>query len=290
MGEFLTYLTTGLTNGAIYALVALGFTLIYTSTRIFNFAQGAFVMVAAMAAAVLTASGLSIVAVLPILLAGAVVFGVVFEQLAIRPLVSRGAPPVMAFVSTLAIALILTELAARLWGTQERSIPELVSGPPLRVLDAAITLQTLVLWGVAALIAVAVAIVYYRTRLGVQIRAVGRDPYAATLSGISGPRIVLATVVASALISALAAWAYGPLIAVSAAIGLNLAIKGFIAAILGGMGNPFGAYIGGFGLGILESFAAGYISTTLASVIAFVAVLAVLTARPLGIIREQAAA
>src|SRR5690606_35224353 len=101
----------------VYALVALGFTLIYTSTRVFNFAQGDFVMVAAMCAAALTAGGVSILLALPILLVGAVVFGLVFERIAIRPLVVRGAPPVMAFVSTLAVALVLTELAARIFGT-----------------------------------------------------------------------------------------------------------------------------------------------------------------------------
>lgn len=287
VSNLLSYLVSGLTNGAVYALVGVGFTLVYTVTRVFNFATGAFVMLPALTAAVLAQSGMSPWTILPILLGGGAVFGVAFELIAIRPVTGRGAPPVMGFISTLAVAIFLDEGASKIFGTGERSIPTLFDFKPVVVLGAAISAQIIVLWVACAIVAAVVGFIYYRTRAGVELRAVGRDRFAAELSGISVQRVIVIAILMAAVIGAIAAWSFGPLIAVSASMGLSLSINGFIAAILGGTGNPFGAFAGGFGLGLLQSLAGGYISTSLASVIAFIAVLVILAIRPLGLIKEK---
>ena len=292
LAEFLQFAFSGLTVGAIYALVALGFTLIYNSSDVINFAQGEFVMLGGMVTVFTAAAGvpLSLAALLAILVAMAV--GLLLHRLAIEP--ARGASPVTLIIITIGASILLRGLAATFFDKNYHSLPPFVSGEPLLIGGAALLPQSLVVMLGVALVVVALWVFLTRTLSGKAMLATAANRLAARLVGINTSTIVGRSFMISAAIGAFGGILAAPITLTNYDIGTMLALKGFAAAMLGGMGNPLGAVVGGLVLGLLEAFAASYLSLLTGGafgaeykdIFAFSVLILILIFRPKGLLGE----
>jgi len=301
---FLQQVANGLTLGSIYALVALGYTLVYGILGLINFAHGEVVMVGALTALAaskfLLAAALppAVVFVLAFLLAAAVcmALGVVIERIAYRPL--RNAPRLAPLITAIGVSIILQQLAMMLWGRSYHAMPQLLPETAFVLGGVQITMIQLVIIGVAGLTMAALLVLVNRTRLGRAMRATAESPSIAALMGVDANRII---VLAFLIGSALAALA-GMLVASNYGIahynmGFMLGLKAFTAAVLGGIGNLAGAVVGGLLLGVIEALGAGYIGDLTGGVLgsqyqdvfAFFVLIGVLVLRPAGLLGERVA-
>jgi branched-chain amino acid transport system permease protein len=279
--QFLQFLLTGLTVGAIYALVALGFAIIYNASHVLNFAQGEFVMIGGMAAAGFVEAGLPLPLAALLAVGGAMLVGLALEKLAIEP--ARGASVVTLIIITIGASILLRGLASLLWDKKIHSLPAFSGEAPLKLGGATLLPQTLWVLGVTL---VTVALLWWffnRTLTGKAILAVSHNRLAAQLMGISVRRVLLVSFGLSAALGALAGVLIAPISFTSWDVGVMLGLKGFAAAILGGMGSGPGAIIGGLALGLIESLGAGYLSSAYKDVFAFVIILAALIFLPDGL-------
>lgn len=278
----LQFATAGLKNGAIYALMALGFTIVYATTGVINFAQGEFYMLGGMLGFfVFSRLGLP----LPVAGAAAVgattLIGVLFELLAIRP--RKDGDPLAIIIITVGGSVLLSSLARHAFGPDELSLPPFTTGPSLSFLGASVERQTLWVWGVAMLAVVALWLLLNRTGLGLAMRAVAIDREAAELVGVNTRRLVTISFGLAAFLGALAGLVVTPLTQTAFDAGGAIGLKGFSAAILGGLGNPLAAVAGGVVLGLLESMSVAFISSAYKDVIALAVLLLVLFVRPSGL-------
>ena len=281
MSELLQFLLSGVTVGAVYALVALGFTIIYNASDVVNFAQGEFVMLGGMITVMAYTAG----APLPLAALAAVVataaLGVAMNKLAIEP--ARGAPVVSLVIITIGASIFIRGVAQLVFGKQIHTFPAFSGDDPIRILGATILPQSL--WVIAGSVAVFVGLwlFFTRTLLGRAVLATSNNRLAAQLVGINTPFVMTLSFAMSAGIGALAGVLVTPITMTSYDVGLAFALKGFAAAMLGGMGNPKGALVGGFLLGVLEGLTAGYISSQYKDAAAFIVILAVLFFLPQGL-------
>jgi branched-chain amino acid transport system permease protein len=280
--QFLQYIFSGITSGSIYALTALGFTLVYNATDIINFAQGELVMLGGMTAISLYGVGLP----LPLAFVGAVLIvalvAVAMEQLAIRPLMGKG---VMAqIIATVGAALALRTAAMLIWGRDARPLPPFSGDTPIRLLGATLLPQTLWVLGLTLVIVLALELFYRGSLLGKAVRACSVNPLAARLMGVSYSRVVLLSFAVAGAISAAGGVMIAPISFMSYSSGALLGLKGFAAAALGGLGNPLGAVLGGLLLGLLEGLGVGYVSSGYKDAIAFLILLGILFVRPQGLL------
>jgi branched-chain amino acid transport system permease protein len=281
LAEFLQFFFSGLTVGATYALVAVGFTLIYNASDVINFAQGEFVMLGGMATFFLAAAGvpLPLAAVLAVVIA--VLVGLAMHRLAIEP--ARGASAVTLIIITIGASILLRGLAALVFDKNFHGLPPLIGAEPWMVGGAAILPQSLVvLVGTAAIVA-ALWTFMSRSLWGKAVIATAANRLAARLVGIDTGRVVGLAFAVSAAIGAVGGILITPIALTSYDVGTLLALKGFAAAMLGGIGHPLGAVVGGLVLGLLEAFSAGYLSSSYKDAVAFVVILALLFARPQGL-------
>ena len=281
MSELLQFLLSGVTVGAVYALVALGFTIIYNASDVVNFAQGEFVMLGGMITFFAHAAGapLPLAALAAILLTAGL--GVAMNKLAIEP--ARGAPVVSLVIITIGASIFIRGAAQLVFDKQIHSIPAFSGDDPIRILGATILPQSLwVIWGAVAVF-VALWLFFTRTLLGRAVLATSNNRLAAQLVGINTNFVMTLSFALSAAIGALAGVLVTPITLTSYDVGLALALKGFAAAMLGGMGNPKGALAGGLLLGVLEGMTAGYLSSQYKDAAAFVVILAVLFFLPQGL-------
>ena len=280
--QFLQFLLTGLTVGAIYALVALGFAIIYNASHVLNFAQGEFVMIGGMAAAGFVEAGLPLPLAALLAVGGAMLVGLALEKLAIEP--ARGASVVTLIIITIGASILLRGLASLLWDKKIHSLPAFSGEAPLKLGGATLLPQTLWVLG-ATLVTVALLWWFFnRTLTGKAILAVSHNRLAAQLMGISVRRVLLVSFGLSAALGALAGVLIAPISFTSWDVGVMLGLKGFAAAILGGFGSFPGAILGGLTLGLLESLGAAYLSSAYKDVIAFIVLLLVLFIRPRGLL------
>lgn len=281
MPELLQFCVSGLTVGAVYALVALGFTIIYNASDVVNFAQGEFVMIGGMTTVFATAAGVP----LPLAALGAVlvamVVGLLLHRLAIEP--ARGASPVTLIIITIGASIFLRGLAQVVFDKQFHSLPAFSGDAPIRFGGAAILPQSFWVLGGAAVIVVLLWTFFNRTLIGKAVLATAANRLAARLVGINTSFVMGLSFVMSAAIGAIAGILVTPITLTSYDVGMLLALKGFAAAMLGGMGNPLGAVVGGLAVGLLEALGAGYISSTYKDAIAFIVILIVLFALPGGL-------
>jgi branched-chain amino acid transport system permease protein len=279
--QFLQFLLTGLTVGAIYALVALGFAIIYNASHVINFAQGEFVMIGGMAAAGFVEAGLPLPLAALFAVAGAMLVGLALEKLAVEP--ARGAPVVTLIIITIGASILLRGLATLVWDKKIHSVPAFSGEAPLRLGGATLLPQTLWVLGASVLTVALLWWFFNRTLTGKAILAVSHNRLAAQLMGISVRRVLLVSFGLSAALGALAGVLIAPISFTSWDVGVMLGLKGFAAAILGGMGSGPGAIIGGLALGLIESLGAGYLSSAYKDVFAFVIILAALIFLPDGL-------
>lgn len=281
MAEFMQFLLSGVTVGAVYALVALGFTIIYNASDVVNFAQGEFVMLGGMITVFAYQAGipLPLAAILAILVTAAI--GVALNKLAIEP--ARGAPVVSLIIITIGASIFIRGLTQIIFDKQLHRFPAFSGDTPIAIAGATIVPQSL--WVVAGALAVFIGLwlFFTRTLTGRAVLATANNRIAAQLVGINTRYIMTLSFALSAAIGALAGVLVTPITLTSYDVGISLALKGFAAAMLGGMGNPKGALVGGLLLGVLEAMTAGYISSQYKDAAAFIIILVVLFAMPQGI-------
>ncbi|MCB2185625.1 MAG: branched-chain amino acid ABC transporter permease [Deltaproteobacteria bacterium] len=282
------YLVSGLTTGAIYALVALGFCLVYNATGIVNFAQGDFLSLGGLVM-YSTLVGLAWPALLafPAAVAAVMVVGALLERLALRPARSREVT-VLIFI-TIAASTLLRGLYKLGWGKDALALPPLSREVPLHFAGAVFTPQNLWVVGITVAAIGLLGWFFSRTLTGKALRATAANPRAARLMGIDVGRMNLYSFSLAGGLGALAGVIITPITSLSYDVGVIMGLKGFAAAVLGGYGSFPGAILGGVVLGLLESLGAGLISSAYKDVIAFLVLVLVLFARPGGLmnVRER---
>jgi branched-chain amino acid transport system permease protein len=286
LSELLQFVFSGLTVGAVYALVALGFTLIYVASDVVNFAQGEFVMLGGMGTVFLTALGLPLPLAAVLAVVATVLVGLALYRFAIEP--ARGASAVTLIIITIGASIFLRGLAQVVFDKQLHQLPAFSGDRPVSVLGATILPQSFWIIGGGVVIVVLLWAFLERTLTGKAVLATAGNRLAARLVGIDTGRIVGLSFAVSAAIGAVAGILAAPITFTSYDVGTMLALKGFAAAMLGGIGSPVGAVVGGLLLGLLEALAAGYLSSTYKDAVAFLVILAVLFALPTGLFGRAA--
>ena len=278
----LQYLVTGVAIGSMYAMVALGFNIIYNCTGIINFAQGEFVMLGGMFMVTLTTVWkLPLIIAFPMAVFFVVLVGVGFERIAIHPLKN---PSVLILIMiTIAGSILIKGIAMFAWGKESRYPPHFSGETPIAFMGAAILPQTLWVLGSLAVVVAALAYFFNRTLIGKAMRACAHNPDAARLMGINVKQMVTLSFALSSGIGAIAGIVVAPITLANYQKGAMLALKGFGAAVLGGLGSGPGAVVAGILIGVMESLGAGYISSHYKDAIALIVLLAVLFIRPGGL-------
>jgi branched-chain amino acid transport system permease protein len=281
--KFIDLTLSGISSGAIYAAVALALVLIWRSTRVVNFAQGAMLMITTFIASSVINGGGSYVLGFAVALASGFVLGAVVERVAVRPV--ENAPPLNAVILTLGLYTLLVAVAGMIWGNTPRSFPAAFSLRGYRVGGTNLlftpndTFTVLVVLAVAALL----ALLFRRTTLGLRMRATAFAPEVARLLGVRVGRMLTLGWALAAATGALA----GVLVAPSVFLGPNnfdpILISGFVAAVLGGLDSPPGAVIGGLVLGLALSYVSGYEGSALVPLAALLILMLVLMIRPTGL-------
>lgn len=279
--EFLQYLFTGITIGATYALIALGFTLIYNASHVINFAQGEFLMIGGMATVSLTAMGVPMLLaiVLAVVLAG--VLGIVLQRLAIAP--AKNADVVTLIIITIGASIFIRGLAQLVWGKEYHVMPNFSSEEPIQIFGAVLNSQSLWVLGVGAVLVAVLVYFFTRTLTGKAILATSMNKDAARLVGIRTQVVLMLAFMVSALLGSVAGIVVAPITFTSYDIGIILGLKGFVAAAIGGLGSGMGAVVGGLALGVVEAMAAGYLSSDYKDAVAFSMILVVLFFMPRGL-------
>jgi len=282
VSEFLQFLFSGLTVGAIYALVGLGFAIVYNASQVINFAQGEFVMIGGMATVFFwDTAGLPLWLAAPAAVAGAVVVGVVLERLAIEP--ARNASIVTLIIITIGASILLRGVAQILWGRGFHALPTFGGNEPVSLGGATVLPHSFWVIGCTLAIVVALWVFFKHTRLGQALLATSYNPVAAQLVGIPTRRILTTAFALAAALGAIAGILITPLALTYATVGVTLGLKGFCAAMLGGLGNPMGAIAGGLVVGLAEAMTAGYLDSAYKDAVAFVIILLVLFFMPSGL-------
>ncbi|PHP26661.1 branched-chain amino acid ABC transporter permease [Limimaricola cinnabarinus] len=281
MSELLQFLVSGITVGAIYAAIALGFTLIYNASGVVNFAQGEFVVIGGMTAAALIGAGVPVWIAAPLAVIAGMLVGVLLYRLAIKP--AREAPLVSLIIITIGASIFLRGAMQAVFDKQIHRYDGFSGDAPLRVGGATILPQSL--WIVGGSIAVFAFLAWFlnRTRAGRGIKATASNRMAAALVGINTGRAMNLSFALSAAIGALAGVLATPVTFTSYDVGVLMALKGFSATMLGGVGSPLGALAGGLLIGLIEALTAGYISSDYKDASAFIVILLVLFLRPQGL-------
>ncbi|HRD66279.1 MAG TPA: branched-chain amino acid ABC transporter permease [Candidatus Competibacter sp.] len=287
LDQLFQFLVTGITVGSIYALVGLGFALIYNASDVVNFAQGEFVMLGAMTAIALLAAGLPLPLAAIVATTIVVIVGLLLERFAIEP--ALGASVVATIIITIGAAIFLRGIAMLLWGKDFRSLPPFSGDTPIRIGSATLLPQSLWVLGVTVALVVLVRLFFDRTLVGKALLACSFNRAAAKLVGINVRVMLRLAYGLSAGFGALAGILVAPITFSSYEAGVMLGLKGFSAAIVGGIGNPMGAVTGGLLLGVLESLGAGFISSGYKDAIAFLFVLMVLFFEPTGLFGHKTA-
>ena len=302
MDIFVQQIINGLVLGSIYALVALGYTMVYGIMGLINFAHGEVVMIGAMVALffVKAFSGLPVVILLPLALAAAacvcMAIGFTIERIAYRPL--RRAPKLAPLITAIGISIILQHLAMLIWGRNYHAFPPVIPSSAHEIFGATITSLQVFIVLIAAAMMAGLTLLIQRTRLGRAMRATSQNPAIAQLMGVNINQIISATFVIGSALAAVA----GLMVTANYSIahyymGFMLGLKAFTAAVLGGIGNLAGAMLGGILLGIIESLGAGYIGDLTGGflgshyqdIFAFFVLIGVLIFRPSGLIGERVA-
>jgi branched-chain amino acid transport system permease protein len=286
-GELAQFLLSGLTVGSIYALVALGFAIIYNASHVINFAQGEFVMIGGMATVSFIDAGLPLPLSIPLAIGAAAVVGLLLEKLAIEP--ARNASVVTLIIITIGASILLRGLASLVWDKKIHAVPAFSGEAPIALGGATLLPQTVWVLGVAAVVVGLLWWFFNRTLTGSAILAVSHNRLAAQLMGVSVRRVLLVSFGLSAALGALAGILIAPITFTSWDVGVMLGLKGFAAAILGGLGSGPGAVVGGLALGMIESLGAGYLSSAYKDVFAFLIILAALVVLPNGLFGRRAA-
>jgi branched-chain amino acid transport system permease protein len=281
LGSLLQYLISGLTVGSTYGLTALGFTIIFNTTGVINFAQGEFVMLGGMLSVFLSKAGLPLPAAIAGAVAGTCLVGLLMERLAIRPV--KGTDVIRLIIITIGVSILVRGLAMLVWGKDTFALPHFSGITPIGLFGASMMPQSVWVLAIALALLAGLKAFFSASIYGKGMLACSYNPKAASLSGISVPRMVMLSFVISAFVGAVGGAILAPMTMTSYDVGILLGLKGFAACIVGGLGNPFGAAFGGLVLGVLESFGAGLISSAYKDAFTFIILLLLLFFKPSGL-------
>lgn len=281
-GQLLQYVITGVTIGSIYAMVAIGFNIIYNVTEIINLAQGEFVMLGGLVMVFLHVTmGLPLVVAFGGTIVMVTLVGLLLDRLAIRPIKQ---PSVLTLIiATIAASIVLRGAAMLIWGKSPYDLPAFSGRTPILLAGASIQPQYLWVVGFLIITAIGLTLFFNKTIIGKAMSACADNPDAARLVGINVRHMVMLSFAFSAAIGAVAGLTMTPIALMEYDRGAMLAVKGFGAAILGGLGSFSGAICGGLILGLIESLGAGLLSSGYKDAYALIVLLAVLFFRPSGI-------
>lgn len=303
MDIFLQQIINGLTLGSIYAVVALGYTMVYGIIQLINFAHGEVVMLGAMVAftVINLLAANTALPPLAIVLLGAgcaipvcMLTGYALERFAYRPL--RHAPRLAPLITAIGASIVLQQIAMMVWSRNPLAFPQIMPNPVFPLAGATITLVQIAIIATSIVMMVALTLIVYRTRLGVAMRATSQNPHIAGLMGVDINQVIAATFMLGAALAAVAGVMVGTYYGIAHyTMGSLLGLKAFAAAVLGGIGNLAGAMLGGMLLGIVEALGAGYIGdltdnvfgSNYQDVFAFLVLIAVLVFRPSGLLGER---
>ncbi len=291
---FLQQLANGLTLGAIYALIALGYTMVYGVVQLINFAHGEIFMVGAYAAltVALALTGAPWWLAVTVCGLGAMAFcgalGWAIERTAYRPI--RQAPRLNALITAIGMSFVLQNVVMLLYGATDRQFPGLWPAVRWHWGGVTVTLTQVLVWGTASLLMLGLQWLVMRTRLGVAMRATSQDLSACALLGIPVNRVIALTFALGSALAAVGGMLYGGYYGtINFHDGYLTGLKAFTAAVLGGIGNIPGAMVGGIVLGLLEGLGAGYLSSQWKNVFAFVILVLLLLCKPTGLLGERVA-
>jgi len=299
---FIQQIINGLTLGAVYAVVALGYTMVYGIIQLINFAHGEVVMIGAMVAfsviGALAPSGLPpgvvVLAATGCAIPACMLIGYAMERLAYRPL--RGAPRLAPLITAIGISIILQHVAMMIWSRNPLAFPQIIKAQSYDLAGATITNVQIAILAISVAMMAGLAALVYRTKLGTAMRATAQNPQIAGLMGVDANRVIAFTFVIGAALAAVAGVMVASYYGIAHyTMGSQLGLKAFCAAVLGGIGNIPGAMLGGVLLGLVEALGAGYIGdltgnvfgSNYQDVFAFMVLIAVLVLRPSGLLGER---
>lgn len=280
--QLVQHLLTGISVGMVYGLVGLGLTIIFNATGIINFAQGEFVMLGGMTAVAFTEVGVPLPGAVGLAVVVVTVVGLLTERLALYPL--RHTSEVTLIIATIGASLVLQGSAKLVWGPNAVVLPCFGGKGPLRFGEVGLEPQRLWIVGLTALAALGVQFFFKATVTGKAMRAVALNRSTARLCGISSDGMVRLAFGLSAALAALVGAAVTPVELMRYSQGTQYTLTGFLAAVVGGLGNGMGAVLGGLTLGVVESLAKGFLSSGYSKAITLAAALLVLWLRPQGLL------
>lgn len=283
MATFIQLLVSGLATGAIYALIAVGFTLVWQTSQTINFAQGEFVMLPAffVLAAMNAGAPFWLAALIGIALS-VLVLGILFKFIVVDPMLKYGVLPLV--ISTIALSLFLKESVKDFYSSQAQPFPALVPAIDIHVFDAVISTQSLAVLAVAVVTVVALNLLLNGTRVGRQMQATAQNATLARILGVPVRRMVLYTFLINAVLVAIASILVSPIYLAKFTNGETLGMAAFIAAIIGGFNQVRGAVLGGVVLGVLDNLSAAYISSHYRGAFPLIILVAVILLRPQGLL------
>ena len=289
MISFLTYLINGVSLGSVYAIIALGYTMVYGIAKMLNFAHGDIITVGAFVCFTIATSmsGSAVVGVLLSILA-CIVLGVIIEAVAYRPL--RGASPLSVLITAIGVSYLLENLALLVFGSNARQFTSVVTLPPLKLAGGQLSISSVTIVTIAVCIVIMAALTAFinKTRMGQAMLAVSEDQGAAILMGVDVNKTIALTFAIGSGLAAIA----GVLLcsaypALTPYTGAMPGIKAFVAAVFGGIGSIPGAFLGGVLLGIIENLTKAYISSQLSDAVVFSVLIIVLLVRPTGLLGKK---
>lgn len=285
MQFFVQMVLGGLMVGAIYALLGMGFSLIYRASGLLTFAQGDYFMLGAFV-------GYTFFVLLdlpyPVAMTGVVIVmvaaGFLSERLLIGPLLRRGSSPIHIVLATIGLAIFLQNSAMMIWGSEGFHLPSVMGDMPIRFGNVFIIPQNLAIVAIMLALMLALHVFMNKSKIGTALRAAAQDKLAAGTLGINVPLAVGLTWGIAVGLAGIAGMLIAPIYGVSAHMGLLVGLKGFAAAVIGGYGSIYGAVLGGFLVGLVETLSSGYIDSSMKDVIVFVFLLLVLFIKPTGLV------
>jgi branched-chain amino acid transport system permease protein len=283
MASFIQLLVSGLATGAIYALIAVGFTLLWQTSQTINFAQGEFVMLPAFFILVAMNYGAPFwLACLVGIVVSIVVLGILFKFIIVDPMLKHGVLPLV--ISSIALALFLKEAVKDFYSSQAQPFPVLVNASDVHIFGAVISSQSLVVLGVAMATVLGLHLMLNKTRLGRMMQATAQNSTLARILGVPVKRMVLYTFLVNAVLVAIASILISPIYLAKFTNGETLGMAAFLAAIIGGFNQVRGAILGGIILGILDNLSAAYLSSQYRAAFPLIILIVVILVRPQGLL------
>lgn len=286
---FINLLMSALLSGSIYGLIALGYSLIYRASGIIDLAQGDLMCIGGfLGYTFYKLSGLPVLPSLLLTIICTFTLGCVLERCIIRPIFNRGSNTSVIILATVALSYIIQSVEIIVWGAAPQAVPSYLKTQTVKIFGVIYQTELLLTIAVAVLCMLAIHIFMKKSSFGIAMRAAAMDPEAARSCGINVEMTTRITWAISTTVAGLAGFMVAPIYGVTTTLGPSMSAKGFSSAVVGGYGDMYGAILGGGVIAALESFAAGYISSTLKQLIAYVAVLFILVVKPRGLMNAEA--